>query len=59
MNPHLGHYIVAAVGMICMTVVIVLGHGNVIVQIAAGLGGASGIAALLMRSVKGGDDASK
>lgn len=59
MNPHFGHYIVAAVGMVCVTVVIALGHGNMIVQIAAALGGASGIAALWMRSLKSGDEEKK
>lgn len=61
MNPHLGHYIVASVGIVCVMLVIVLGHGNTIVQIAAALGGISGAAALIMRSLREGkvEDAPK
>lgn len=51
MNPHIGHYIVAAVGMVCVTVCVVMGHGNTIVQIAAAIGGASGAGALVLRSL--------
>lgn len=44
------HVVLIAVGLGCVTAVIVLGKGQLLVQLFAGLGGISGVLALLKRS---------
>lgn len=50
------HVAILGIGIACMTTVIALGHGDVLIRIAAALGGASGVAALLKSSPIGGSD---
>lgn len=42
--------VIVAVGFGCVTACILFGKGNVLLQVLAGLGGASGVAALLKYS---------
>lgn len=47
------HVVVIVVGLGCGAACIVLGHGNTLVQVLAGVGTASGAVALVLRSVRG------
>lgn len=44
------HVVILAVGLGCATACILLGHGNTLIQVLAGIGGASGAAAVLKAS---------
>ena len=52
MKIDLPHAIVIAVGIACCTAVIVLGHGNFLLQVLTGVGTAAGGVALVLRSIR-------
>ncbi len=50
------HVVVVVAGLALVGVVIVLGKGNVLLQVLAGCGGLTGVAALLKQSPLSGGD---
>lgn len=49
------HVVLAAIGIGCATACVLLGHGSLVLQLMAGLGGAAGVGSLLKRSpIEGG-----
>ena len=48
------HVVIAVAGMACAATVIVLGHGQTLLQVLAALGGSTGVVALLKGSPMGG-----
>lgn len=50
------HVAILGIGLACMTVVIALGKGQLLLQLVAALGGLSGVAALLKQPPRSGGD---
>lgn len=59
MKPDIGHYILAAVALLCGTVIVLRGHGDTLVTLAGGAGGLATIVGLFQRSIVTSQDSSQ